>query len=234
MMEPMTADLTRLRTLLDSGTPLTWVITGDSITQGMVHTQGARNYADHLHALIRGDLDRVQDVVINTGISGWKVVQLLKDFDRRVATWRPHVVTLMIGTNDCAHPAIDPAQFAASVTEFVTRVRDLGAIPVLQTPPAIDPLNAPERTRIPDFAQAIRDVAAAQDTILVDQFARFAEQGAGKVNGVPWQLMGDPFHPNAAGHSLIALALAEALELNPAADRNRVLPVLRAQVHAAR
>jgi lysophospholipase L1-like esterase len=233
-MEPMTADLTRLRTLLDSDTPLTWVITGDSITQGMVHTQGARNYVEHLHALIRGDLDRVQDAVINTGISGWRTVQLLEDFDRRVATWHPHVVTLMIGTNDCAYPAIDPAQFAASVTEFVTRVRDLGAIPVLQTPPAIDPPNAPERVRIPDFAQAIRDVAAAQDTILVDQFARFAKRGAGKVNGVPWQLMGDPFHPNAAGHAELALGIAESLGLTPAPDRDRVLPVLRAQVHAAR
>ncbi|HTN55824.1 MAG TPA: SGNH/GDSL hydrolase family protein [Microbacterium sp.] len=234
----MTTDSTDLRTLLGSGRPLNWILTGDSITQGMVHTQGARNYVDHMHALIRGDLDRVQDAVINTGISGWRMVQLLKDFDRRVAIWRPNVVALMIGTNDCSTAAasgvLEPAQFAASVTEFVARVRELGAIPVLQSPPMIDPLNAPERDRIADFAQAIRDVAAAQDTILVDQYARFAELGVEKVNGVPWALMGDPFHPNAAGHALIALALAEALDLTPDPDRDRVLPVLRAQVDAAR
>lgn len=234
----MTTDATALRALLDSGTPLNWVLTGDSITHGLIHTQGARTYAEHLHELIRGDLSRVQDAVINTGISGWRVVQLLKDFDRRVATWRPHVVTLMIGTNDCSTTAasgvLEPAQFAASVTDFVTRVRELGAIPVLQTPPTIDPLNAPERSRIVEFAQAIRDVAAAQDTLLVDQYARFAELGVEKTNGVPWALMGDPFHPNAAGHALIALALAQALDLTPSADRDRVLPVLRARVNAAR
>src|SRR5690606_28956650 len=177
-MDLMTSDATALRTLLDSGTPLNWVLTGDSITHGMVHTQGGRNYVEHMHALIRGDLDRVQDAVINTAIGGWRLDQLLADFDRRVATWRPHVVTLMIGTNDCVSaagaPLIEPAQFAASVTDFVARVRELDAIPVLQTPPTIDPRNAPERARIVEFAQAIRDVAAAQGALLVDQYARFA------------------------------------------------------------
>lgn len=234
----MTADATRLRTLLDSGTPLNWVLTGDSITHGLIHTQGARTYVEHLHELIRGDLARVQDVVLNTGISGWRVVQLLEDFERRVSTWRPHVVTLLIGTNDCSTTGalgiIEPSEFAASVTEFVTRVRELGAIPVLQTPPAVDVLNAPERSRIADFAQATRDVAAAQQTILVDPFARFTELGAGKGNGVPWGLMDDPFHPNAAGHAVLALGLADALGLDAAPERDRVLPALRALVQAAR
>jgi len=234
----MTADATRLRTLLDSGTPLNWVLTGDSITHGLIHTQGARTYAEHLHELIRGDMARTQDVLINTAISGWRMVQLLEDFDRRVATWRPQVVTLMIGTNDCsttgALGTIEASEFGASVTEFVRRVRDLGGVPVLQTPPTIDPLNAPERARIGEFVQAIRDVATAQDTLLVDQFARFAAAGAEKVNGVPWALMGDPFHPNAAGHALLALGLAEALGLDAGPERDRVLTGLRAQVHAAR
>lgn len=234
----MISDSTALRALLDSGTPLNWVLTGDSITHGLIHTQGARNYAEHLHELIRGDRARVQDVVINTGISGWRVVQLLEDFERRVATWRPHVVTLMIGTNDCsttgALGTVEPSDFAASVTEFVTHVRGLGAIPVLQTPPTIDPLNAPERARIAEFAQVIRDVAAAQGTILVDQFARFAELGAEKTNGVPWGFMGDPFHPNAAGHAVLALGLAEALGLAAGPESDRVMTGLRAQVAVAR
>lgn len=234
----MTADLTRLRSLLDDGTPLNWVLTGDSITHGLIHTHGARTYAEHLHELIRGDLARTQDALINTAISGWRIVQLLKDFDRRVATWRPHIVTLMIGTNDCstagAFKTIEPAQFAASVTEFVGRVRDLGAIPVLQTQPAIDVRNAPERARIADFAQAIRDVADEQGTILVDHFDRFAEMGVDHQGDVPWGLLNDPFHPNAAGHALIALGVAEELGLEPEPARDRVLAHLRSQVLVAR
>lgn len=231
----MTNDLPRLHTLLAEGTPLNWVLTGDSITHGLRHTQGDRNYVDHLHEFIRGDLARVQDIVINTAISGWRVVQLLDDFDRRVATWRPHVVTLMIGTNDCTTegvvPIIEPAEFAASVAEFVTRVRELGAIPVLFTQPAIDTANSPERARIAEFAQAVRDVAAAQDVILVDQFTRFAEFGAQRPGGIPWGLLNDPFHPNAAGHAALALNVVETLGLEITASR--VVPYLRTRIATA-
>ncbi|WP_309127322.1 SGNH/GDSL hydrolase family protein [Microbacterium sp.] len=219
----MTADLTRLRALLEGGTPLNWVFTGDSITHGLVHTHGGRSYVEHLHELIRGDLGRVQDVVVNTAISGWRAVMLLEDFDRRVAAWQPHVVSLMIGTNDCSDagvfPVIEPSEFAASVTEFVSRVRAQGAIPVLMTQPAIDIANSPERARIADFAQAVRDVAAEEQTILVDQFARFAELGAGRPGGIAWGLLNDPFHPNEAGHAVLALELAGALGFTSAPSR---------------
>jgi len=229
----MLADADVLARALTADAPLTWVLTGDSITHGLVHTQGGRTYPEHLHEIVRCELGRVHDVVIDTAISGWRIAQLLEDFDRRVATWRPQIVTLMIGTNDCSDegvfPVIAPADFAVSLTGFVHRVRTLGAIPVLQTPPAVDVPNAPERSRIAAFAQATRDVAAAEGTILVDQFARFAELGNG---GVPWGLMNDPFHPNAAGHKALALELATVLGLDP--EASRVLPKLRADVGAAR
>ncbi|UNK70695.1 SGNH/GDSL hydrolase family protein [Microbacterium sp. H1-D42] len=226
-------DLKRLRALLASDKPLNWVLTGDSITHGLLHTLGERNYVDHLHELVRGDMGRVQDVMINTAISGWRVKLLLKDFDRRVAAWKPDVVTLMIGTNDCSDagkfPVISPAEFAASVTEFVRRVRALGAIPVLQTQPTIDVAHAPERARIAQFAQAIRDVAAAEDVILVDQFAKFTELGHG---GVAMNLLHDPFHPGAAGHAVLALEIARVLGLQPPPASDRVLPDLA--IRAAR
>ncbi|MBS1675661.1 MAG: SGNH/GDSL hydrolase family protein [Actinobacteria bacterium] len=229
----MPADADVLARALASADPLTWVLTGDSITHGVVHTQGARTYAEHLHAIVRGELGRVDDAVIDTAISGWRVVQLLEQFDRRVATWNPQIVTLMIGTNDCSDagvfPVITPEEFGSSVAEFVRRVRGIGAIPVLLTPPVIDVANAPERARIAAFAQAIRDVAATEETVLVDQFARFTELGNGRV---PWGLLNDPFHPNAAGHEALALELATVLGLDP--EGSRVLPKLRAGVAAAR
>lgn len=223
----MTSDLTRLRTLLDGDTPLNWVMTGDSITHGLLHTLGERNYVDHLHELIRGDMARVQDIVINTAISGWRIVLLLEDFERRVATWKPDIVTLMIGTNDCSDagvfPIISADEFAASITDFVHRVRALDAVPVLQTQPTIDVANAPERGRIAEFAQALRDVAAREGTILIDQFARFEQLGDG---GIAHRLLNDPFHPNAAGHAVLALELARVLELTAPSASDRVLPDL--------
>lgn len=229
------ADLRRLAAALAEPTPLNWVITGDSITHGVVHTQGGRSYQEHLHEVIRGELERVRDVVLNTAVSGTRITEILDDWDRRVASWRPDVVTLMIGTNDAADDNPDqfvsPTEYAASLRDFVTRVRSLGAIPVLQTPPAIDIRNAPERARIGDFADAVRQVAADEDTILVDQYAHFAELGAG---GIAWGLLNDPIHPGAVGHATIALHLARALGLNPAPERARTLPLLAGMVATAR
>lgn len=229
------SDLRRLAHALVGAEPLNWVITGDSITHGLVHTQGGRSYPEHLHELIRGELGRTRDIVINSAISGHRLTDILDDWERRVASWRPDVVTLMIGTNDMAtgedRDAVEPAAFAASLREFVSRVRAAGAIPVLQTPPSIDVANAPGRERIVEFADAVREVAASDDVILVDQHARFTELGNG---GVPWGLMGDPFHPNAAGHAALALELANALDICPQPDRDRTLPLLEAQVAMAR
>lgn len=232
-------DAPRLQDLLASGRPLTWVMTGDSITHGLLHTRGARNYVDHLHELIRGDLGRVQDAVINTAISGWRIALILENFDRRVGTWRPDVVTLMIGTNDCStvwvDPIVSPSEFADGLTEFVTRVRELGAIPVLQTPPFVDLAHAPDRDRLGDFAEAMRSVAAKEGVLLVDQHAVFAafSTGTGPGNeGMPWGLLDDAFHPNAAGHAAMALELARALGLT--AEGSRVVADLTGRVAVAR
>ncbi len=229
------SDLRRIAASLTDAEPLNWVITGDSITHGLLHTQGGRSYSEHLHELIRGELERTRDAVINTAISGHRITDILGDWDRRVAFWQPDVVTLMIGTNDLAtgpdQVTVEPGDFAASLREFVSRVRAADAIVVLQTPPAIDIVNAPGRERIAEFADAVRDVAASEDVILVDQHARFTDLGNG---GVPWGLMGDPFHPNAAGHAALALELANTLDICPQPDRDRTLPLLEAQVAMAR
>ena len=229
------SDLRRIAAALADPEPLNWVITGDSITHGLVHTQGGRSYPEHLHELIRGELERVRDVVLNTAISGNRIVDLLGDWDRRVASWHPDVVTLMIGTNDASdggpREVITADDYAASLREFVERVRGLGAIPVLQTPPAIDTCNAPERARIGEFADAVRHVAASEDVILVDQYARFADIGAG---GIPWGLMNDPFHPNTEGHAALALELAHVIGIRPDGPRARTFALLEGMVATAR
>ncbi|MFK3677106.1 SGNH/GDSL hydrolase family protein [Microbacterium sp. NPDC090218] len=235
----MTDDRAALQGLLASGAPLTWVFAGDSITHGLIHTRGARNYVDHMHELIRGDAGRVQDAVINTAITGWRADLILDDFERRVAHWRPDVVSVMVGTNDCTTEWLDSVievpEFAGSIAEFVRRVRMLDAIPVLQTPPTVDLLHAPGRARIGEFAQAIREVAAREEAILVDQHAAFAAfaEGTGPGNeDMPWGLLDDAFHPSAAGHALLALGWAEALGFDVSDSRVRV--DLAARVAVAR
>lgn len=231
MTTPGTA--AELSTALASEAPLTWLLTGDSITHGLVHTQGARTYADHLHEIIRGEMVRTRDVVINTAISGHRLTDILGDWERRVSAWNPDVVTIMIGTNDCAEqqdrPFITADGYAERLREFVAAVRDLGAIPVLLTPPSVNALLAPDRARIGEFADAVRDVAREEETLLVDIFARFDLLGLGRF---PEALMNDAFHPNSAGHAAIGLEIARVLGLNP--EESRTIPSLEAQVELAR
>src|SRR5690554_5045874 len=82
--------------------PLIWVFIGDSITHGAKHTHGYRAYPEIFSERVRYELGRVRDVVINTGISGNTTQNILDDFDWRVKQFNPRIVSLMIGTNDCA------------------------------------------------------------------------------------------------------------------------------------
>ena len=147
-----------------------------------------------------------------------------------MADWSPQIVTLMIGTNDCAvtdeAPRVEPEEFAREVQEFVSRVRSLGAVPVLQTPPPVDAANAQTRSRIADFAQAVRDVAQVQGTILVDHFTRFLSLGG---EDFPWALLGDPFHPGALGHAALTVELARVLGLESAPTVHRLRSAVEAR-----
>lgn len=231
---PPHLDHHRIRELLAAGQPLNWVATGGSITHGLVHTQGERSYVEHLHEIVRGELGRVRDVIVNTAISGSRTTDVLADWQRRVAAWSPDIVLLLIGTNDMAldgREPVTPEEFAASLRTAISRTRDLGAILVLQTPTPIDVPNAPTHARVQAFATAMREVAAEAEVILVDQLASLTARGEGDI---PWGLMADPIHPNATGQAAIMIELARALGIRPSPEHSRTLPLLEARVSAAR
>jgi len=90
-----------VRKLLANSEPMTWVITGDSITQGALHTFGWKSYPELFAERVRWELRRVRDIVINTGISGDTSGGILKETEWRIFRFHPHVTSLMFGTNDC-------------------------------------------------------------------------------------------------------------------------------------
>lgn len=219
------ADFDRIRHIIAGEAPITWVATGDSITHGLQHTNGSRSYVEHFHEVLRSDLGRFRDVVINTAISGHRITDILGDFDHRVIRWSPQIVTLMVGTNDCAEidgaPYATPEGFGAGVAQFVAAVRGSGAVPVLQTPPPVDVPNAANRARVGEFAAAVRAVAEESGAMLVDHHAYFLALGGERF---PWPLLDDPFHPGALGHGAIALELTRVLGID---QDTRALAALR-------
>ena len=111
---------------------MTWVFAGDSITHGCFHTHGARNYVEHCTESLHHQDGRIADIVINAGVSGWRVPDLLADLDFRLVRFTPDVVVLMLGTNDAISGESGVRDFASDLESLVLRIRASGAFLVLQ------------------------------------------------------------------------------------------------------
>ncbi|MGH8881558.1 MAG: SGNH/GDSL hydrolase family protein, partial [Stackebrandtia sp.] len=97
---PDLPDYAEIHRLLSGEEPITWVFTGDSITQGAFFTNGWRHYVQHFEERVRWELLRKWDFVINTGVSAERSEHILADYHNRVTRFVPAIVSLMIGTND--------------------------------------------------------------------------------------------------------------------------------------
>jgi lysophospholipase L1-like esterase len=86
---------------MKSEKPIKWVFTGDSITHGALHTWGARDYTEHFCERIRYEMNRIRDIVIKTGISGWTTGFIREDIEWNILQFKTDVVSIMIGMNDC-------------------------------------------------------------------------------------------------------------------------------------
>src|SRR5256885_6488216 len=94
---------------------------------------------------------RMRDVVINTGISGDRTGGLLRDIDWRVLRFKPDVVSVMFGMNDCSLGMAGRETFRKNLIEMAKKVRDAGAIPLLNTPNTVYVKNAGGRGDLPAY-----------------------------------------------------------------------------------
>lgn len=198
----------KIKALLAGKDPVKWLFYGDSITHGAVHTWGERDYTELFTERVRFELGRSQDIVIKTAIDGNNTADLLASFDWRVAQFKPHVVFVMIGMNDCS--TSDPenlVRFSANLGLLADRFDEIGALPVYQTTCPIIPKSSPDREPHFDaYMDAVRSVAKERGIPLVDHTAWWK-----KHIGNHWYWMDNAFHPNGAGHRAFARLLFEEL-----------------------
>lgn len=203
-------DRERLREILE-GPPVTWVLVGDSITQGVVHTHGHRSYAEHLAERVRGELGRLGDAVVNSAVAGSTTEDLLPEFHWRVGRFGADIVLVMFGTNDAAEGLDGVRGFHYRIDQIVQRARDVGALAVLQTPPPVQAGDGRDPQVVAAYADAVRSVAEGLGTLLVDHHAHWSTSGD---DGGPAEWYDDPFHPSAAGHVELARALFGTLGID--------------------
>jgi lysophospholipase L1-like esterase len=210
-------DLERIKELLRQKNPLKWLFTGDSITAGVEHTHGYRSYPEIFGERIRWEMRRPRDVVINTAISGNVTQNILDDFNWRVEQFKPGIVSLMIGTNDCARKEMTKEIFEEKLNVLLDKIRGIDAIPILHTPNIIIKKDAPERVGLSEYVKVIQKTAKKKSIILVDNYAYWEDtmKNHSEIN-VFKEWLNDPLHPNGTGHQEIARLLFKELSIfNP-------------------
>lgn len=211
---PDLADLGRISTILNSNTPATWVVTGDSITHGALHTHGWRSYPEHWTERVRWELGKPKnrDFVIDSGVSGATSAELVARFGEWVTAFSPQVVSIMIGTNDIATSGLGPEVYRANLVSLVRSVRALpgSPVPVLQAPNPVDPAKWPGRVGLSQYAQAMGEVAAQQNAVFVDHYNDWLNSNGGQV---PLSLLSDGLHPNERGHHRVVLKMIKDLRI---------------------
>ncbi|MCE7070866.1 GDSL-type esterase/lipase family protein [Dyadobacter sp. CY327] len=206
-------DLERVKELLASQEPHIWLFTGDSITHGAKHTKGYRSYPEIFGERLRWELKRMRDVVINTGISGNTTVNILSDFEWRVSQFRPAMVSLMIGTNDCAKKEMTADLYQKNLERIVTKIRDIGAVPIFHTPNSIIAEKDPSRSKLSDYMPFMRQVADEKGVILVDNYQYWEDSRLNNAANVYRDWLNDPIHPGETGHQEIARLMFKTISI---------------------
>ena len=209
-----------IQALLKGKEPVTWVFTGDSITHGALHTMGWRSYPEHFAERVRWELRRVRDIVINTGISGDRITGLLKDAEWRVHRFRPHVVSLMMGMNDCTAGPAGRDTFRQGLERFHAEVKERNGLLLLNTSNRIwsPDMQKDRRSDLPAYMDIVREVAAAHQLPLVDHYQHWTQTRKDTYELI-YLLSDATVHPNQYGHAEFANLLFRHLGIFDAASR---------------
>lgn len=194
------------------------VFFGDSITDCERDRSDARSLgngyvkviADKLHPLYPDtDLE-----LINKGVSGNEVCDLLARAERDVISLKPDAAVIMIGVNNTLHKfkygkELNLKQFERDLTELLTRLKEAGIVVIFLEPfllPAADKLRM---RKLFDEELAIIDRVATE---LADEFVAYDEMFNGLAQTTPYsEYSADGVHPTPRGSRLIADTAIKAI-----------------------
>ena len=152
---------------LDNGEPITIVAIGSSSTAGAGASSPAANYPSRLQAELKQRFPGHPITVLNRGVNGEEVGDMLKRFDAAVVAAKPDLVLWQLGTNSVLrdHRLGD---HGASIRVGLAKIRATGADVVL-----IDPQYAPKVIAKPEAAPMVELLATTAKQEDVDLFPRF-------------------------------------------------------------
>ena len=148
--------------------PLTIVAIGSSSTAGAGASSAANCYPSRLEAELKTRFPGIPIKVINRGVNGEEIADMLKRFADGVIKEKPDLVLWQVGTNSVLrNKPLEP--HTSLILEGLKQLKNIDADVVL-----IDPQYAPRVIERPDAAEGmVRLIAATAKTANVDLVQRF-------------------------------------------------------------
>lgn len=160
--------LPRLAQKLAAKDPITIVAIGSSSTAGAGASSPAANYPNRLAVELARNFPGQRFNVINRGVNGEEVADMLRRFDQAVVAAKPDLVLWQLGTNSVLRDhAI--GDHAALIRAGLKKIRSTGADTVL-----IDPQFAPKVIARPEAERMVELISATAKQEDVDLFRRYA------------------------------------------------------------
>jgi lysophospholipase L1-like esterase len=200
--------LQRVSRRLAGGQPLTIVAIGSSSTAGAGASKPELNYPNRLQAELAAHFPRQKITVINRGVNGEEIGDMLRRFDSAVIAEKPDLVLWQLGTNSVLrdHPMNDRG---AGISEGLGKIKKIGADVVL-----IDPQFAPKVIAKPQAETMVQLIGLAAKSENVDLFHRYDVMRDWR-NGekLPFEAFVSPdgLHMNDWSYSCFAKSLASAI-----------------------
>lgn len=159
--------LLRLAKKIVAGEPVTVVAIGSSSTSGAGASSPASNYPSRLLIELQQHFPKVSFTVLNRGVGGEEIAEMLERFDSAVVAAKPDLVLWQLGTNSVirGHRLGD---HGALIRKGLAKIRGIGADAVL-----IDPQFAPKVIAKPDAEAMVALISATAKREDVDLFRRF-------------------------------------------------------------
>jgi acyl-CoA thioesterase-1 len=147
--------------------PITIVAIGSSSTWGAGASSPAANYPNRLAVELKRLFPTHSITVLNRGVGGEEVGDMLKRFDSAVVAARPDLVLWQFGTNSVIYDQMF-TDHGAAIRDGLNKIRAVGADIVL-----IDPQFAPKVIVKPDAEHMVELIATTAKAEDVDLFSRF-------------------------------------------------------------
>jgi acyl-CoA thioesterase-1 len=162
-----TNPLVRVAQRLKSGEPITIVAIGSSSTAGAGASSSAASYLSRLAVELTQRFPGHPITVLNRGVGGEEIGDMLERFDMDVIATKPDLVLWQFGTNSVIrNDKLNNHNVA--IREGLTKIRSTGADIVL-----IDPQFAPKVIVKPEATRVVELIASTAKHEDVDLFPRF-------------------------------------------------------------